>query len=880
MLTSWLVKGHTNNKPPGEADHRLSNVTDPGYDVSHTPKQMQRATNARASTDYMMLHRTEDVCDKQTGDLGNNDSPEKREGNQQGSTKRKLTETSKPTPAGNQRFTRPETHRKQIPLLGYLDLEVRNATDRLSDFTRPKGGRKLRNTNLPSKSKREHEPRPSTRKGATPYDIPSPIPSPKGRTAHVNTSHPEEIPEQSKRKKDATESRPNQKARQRLPAFSGECRARARDRRPAESGLPGRHCCRLETNPNHRPLIDVKRTQTMKPDQSLNSNAVRKGYPFCLASKIMAGITFALAFPLLIISLLILLLGIVVAKLKETKTKVSRAVKTGIKKAVWKTTRDELTPRCLQITRGKRPWKQRLAQTRRQLGNWLKQLRERLRRQKTESNRRGEETGISNVGLDQQNREEDRSRIYIEVTIKNRTFTLLYDTGAQTNLISRNLLESIQDWENFPFLNRETRLRDHSGNTIPQVAKPRLLPIEIAGITRDTPFYITGDVNMLLGGMDLIIRHRLNMIHDRDATFILVGDFQNPVKIIRATGAKQGFPFHQKETWRFLEPCVSTVSENIPNPLHDRPNNCARQPLTYPIHVDQNETEAPTPQYTDDTAARFQDPETMPIEPEGYILPSEAEPHPAAITLLDNPKFFPTNFREPFLRFLQEEVPTVLSTGEYDMGLLTLDIPFVLELTDEIPVVSKPFKLNNVHQDIVDSYVDQLIEAGVFKVADSDYASPIFVVAKGARTDASQNDRVIQSARAVIDYRLVNAKTRPQNYPLPLISNLLNALANGTYYSSIDLRSAYNSCRLTEDVSRKAAVATGRSVIRPLRLPFGLRNAVPYFSSVIDRVLKDIKNAYGYLDDVVIRTKGSAEEHFELIKTVLRRFQECGLKLD
>ena len=63
-----------------------------------------------------------------------------------------------------------------------------------------------------------------------------------------------------------------------------------------------------------------------------------------------------------------------------------------------------------------------------------------------------------------------------------------------------------------------------------------------------------------------------------------------------------------------------------------------------------------------------------------------------------------------------------------------------------------------------------------------------------------------------------------------------------------------------------------------LVLPFGLKNAPPYFQRRMNEVLKGLNFVRCYIDDIVIRSN-NLEEHLDHIKQVFERLRGAGLKM-
>ena len=55
-------------------------------------------------------------------------------------------------------------------------------------------------------------------------------------------------------------------------------------------------------------------------------------------------------------------------------------------------------------------------------------------------------------------------------------------------------------------------------------------------------------------------------------------------------------------------------------------------------------------------------------------------------------------------------------------------------------------------------------------------------------------------------------------------------------------------------------------------MPFGLANAPVTFQAIMDKGLQDLdKTEVHYLDDMLIHTKGSLEDHCEAVEAILHK---------
>ena len=85
-----------------------------------------------------------------------------------------------------------------------------------------------------------------------------------------------------------------------------------------------------------------------------------------------------------------------------------------------------------------------------------------------------------------------------------------------------------------------------------------------------------------------------------------------------------------------------------------------------------------------------------------------------------------------------------------------------------------------------------------------------------------------------IDYRGLNCLTIKNQYPLPLIGELMDCLSKAKYYTKLDLQNAYHRIRIQEGDEWKTAFRTRYGYFEYQVLPFGLANALVTFQAYIN----------------------------------------------
>ena len=136
------------------------------------------------------------------------------------------------------------------------------------------------------------------------------------------------------------------------------------------------------------------------------------------------------------------------------------------------------------------------------------------------------------------------------------------------------------------------------------------------------------------------------------------------------------------------------------------------------------------------------------------------------------------------------------------------------------------------------------------------------------------------SLRVCVDYRMLNAVTRKNAYPLPNMRAALQSACGQQWYSVLDLKDGFYQLRLAKDSIEKTAFSTPRGHFEFLVLPFGLTNAPATFQQLMDRTLEPCANfATCYLDDICVFSQTRAE-HAVHLRKVLHQLAKSNLHLN
>jgi len=132
---------------------------------------------------------------------------------------------------------------------------------------------------------------------------------------------------------------------------------------------------------------------------------------------------------------------------------------------------------------------------------------------------------------------------------------------------------------------------------------------------------------------------------------------------------------------------------------------------------------------------------------------------------------------------------------------------------------------------------------------------------------------------ARLQYRYLNEWTIKNNYPLPLISDVLENIGTKKLFMKMDLRWGYNNVRIKEGGEWKAAFTTPEGSFEPTVMFFGLTNSPATFQAMMNELLRDLINTgkvAAFIDDVIVGTE-TEEGHDELVAEVIKRLEENDL---
>ena len=167
-------------------------------------------------------------------------------------------------------------------------------------------------------------------------------------------------------------------------------------------------------------------------------------------------------------------------------------------------------------------------------------------------------------------------------------------------------------------------------------------------------------------------------------------------------------------------------------------------------------------------------------------------------------------------------------------------------------------------------YIQDNLHKGFIAPSGAPFASPILFSRK--------HDGGL---RFCVDYRKLNAITKKNQYPLPLIDETLERLSRAKFFTKLDIRQAFHKIRIHPDSEDLTTFRTRYGSYKYRVVPFGLTNGPATFQRFINDSFMDCLDDFltAYLDDLLIYSENELDHEIH-VRKVLTRLREAGLQAD
>ena len=185
-----------------------------------------------------------------------------------------------------------------------------------------------------------------------------------------------------------------------------------------------------------------------------------------------------------------------------------------------------------------------------------------------------------------------------------------------------------------------------------------------------------------------------------------------------------------------------------------------------------------------------------------------------------------------------------------------------------VPRKGKVYPLLREEREEVHEFINKQLRKGYIRPSKSPQKALVFFVGK---KDGKK--------QMVQDYRYLNKWTIKNNYPLPLISDVIKNISTKKVFTKMDLRWGYNNVWIKEGDKWKAAFTTSKGSFKPIVMFFGLTNSPATFQAMMNELLRDLINmgkVAVFIDDVIVGTEDE-EGHDKLVAEVIKSLEENNL---
>lgn len=259
------------------------------------------------------------------------------------------------------------------------------------------------------------------------------------------------------------------------------------------------------------------------------------------------------------------------------------------------------------------------------------------------------------------------------------------------------------------------------------------------------------------------------------------------------------------------------------------------------------------------------DPDTTEAERIKHIIDAKYSPADLTKVVAENP-ILNHNQQAQLLQLLNKFEPLFDGT----LGTWLTD-PVNIELKpDSKPYHARPYPVPHSQERKLKEEIERFCQFKILKkVNRSEWAAPMFTISK---PDGS--------LRSLADLRELNKRIVRHPFPLPHIKDLLQKLEKFQWATSLDLIMGYHNILLTPDAARKCTVILPWGKYEYQRLPMGLASAPDIFQEKMSELMSGLDFARVYIDDLLIISKLTYEDHLEKVEQVLTRLLEAGLKVN
>ncbi len=166
--------------------------------------------------------------------------------------------------------------------------------------------------------------------------------------------------------------------------------------------------------------------------------------------------------------------------------------------------------------------------------------------------------------------------------------------------------------------------------------------------------------------------------------------------------------------------------------------------------------------------------------------------------------------------------------------------------------------------------IECLVAIGVLKWQPlSKWASPLFIIPKKDHT-----------VRTISDFRELNKCIVRKPYLIPKIRTTLQELEGFTYATTLDLNMGYFTLRLDPTAAEMCTIIFPCGKYSYQRLSMGFAGSADILQAEIGNLLATLEYIRAYIDNHLVITKSSHDDHLNKLEHVFSQLRDAGLKVN
>lgn len=179
-------------------------------------------------------------------------------------------------------------------------------------------------------------------------------------------------------------------------------------------------------------------------------------------------------------------------------------------------------------------------------------------------------------------------------------------------------------------------------------------------------------------------------------------------------------------------------------------------------------------------------------------------------------------------------------------------------------------RLSLPEETVTREFISHNLQRGYIRPSSSSVAAKLFFVPKKDGTP-----------RPVVDYRKLNELTKKDRHPLPFLWEIIERASQHQWFTVLDGKEMFYHIRMEPESIPLTAFKTPYGMYEWTRMPMGLTNAPAECQRFAEGIIRKHESCCSvYIDDFIVYTTGTREEHLEVVRQVRETLAEHSVQIN